>query len=315
MTQHRPEQPSSPTHLKRAPRHVTVAATQFACGWDRQQNIDHAEALVRQAARDGAQVILLQELFETPYFCIEQDSRHLRLATTPAQNPAIARMREVAQELQVVLPVSFFEHAGNAYFNSIAIVDADGSVLGIYRKAHIPNGAGYQEKTYFSPGDTGFRVWNTRYGRLGVGICWDQWFPETARVMALMGAEMLLYPTAIGSEPPPALPVNSRAHWQRTQQGHAAANLMPLIASNRHGVERSLQDPDNLHLRFYGSSFIADATGALVAEAPEEADAVLLAQFDLAELAELRDNWFVFRDRRPDLYAPLLTLDGITPQP
>ena len=217
MTQHRPEQPSSPTHLKRAPRHVTVAATQFACGWDRQQNIDHAEALVRQAARDGAQVILLQELFETPYFCIEQDSRHLRLATTPAQNPAIARMREVAQELQVVLPVSFFEHAGNAYFNSIAIVDADGSVLGIYRKAHIPNGAGYQEKTYFSPGDTGFRVWNTRYGRLGVGICWDQWFPETAHVMALMGAEMLLYPTAIGSEPPPALPVHSRDHWQRTQ--------------------------------------------------------------------------------------------------
>jgi N-carbamoylputrescine amidase len=277
--------------------------------------MDRAEALVRQAARDGAQVILLQELFETPYFCIEQDSRHLRLATTLAANPAVQRMRAVARELDVVLPVSFFEHAGNAYFNSIAIVDADGSVLGVYRKAHIPNGAGYQEKTYFSPGDTGFRVWNTRHGRLGVGICWDQWFPEAARVMALMGAELLLYPTAIGSEPPPALPVNSRGHWQRTQQGHAAANLMPLIASNRHGVERSLQDPENLHLRFYGSSFIADATGALVAEAAEDQDAVLLAEFDLAELAELRDNWFVFRDRRPDLYAPLLTLDGITPQP
>jgi N-carbamoylputrescine amidase len=294
---------------------VTVAATQFACGWDRQQNIDRAEALVRQAARDGAQVILLQELFETPYFCIEQDSRHLRLATTLAENPAVARMCEVARELAVVLPVSFFERAGNACFNSIAIVDADGSVLGLYRKSHIPNGAGYQEKTYFAPGDTGFRVWNTRYGRLGVGICWDQWFPEAARVMALMGAEMLLYPTAIGSEPPPALPVNSRGHWQRTQQGHAAANLMPLIASNRHGVERSLQDPENLYLRFYGSSFIADATGALVAEAAEDQDAVLLAEFDLAELAELRDNWFVFRDRRPDLYAPLLTLDGITPPP
>jgi N-carbamoylputrescine amidase len=277
--------------------------------------MDRAEALVRQAARDGAQVILLQELFETPYFCIEQDSRHLRLATTLAANPAVQRMRAVARELDVVLPVSFFEHAGNAYFNSIAIVDADGSVLGVYRKAHIPNGAGYQEKTYFSPGDTGFRVWNTRHGRLGVGICWDQWFPEAARVMALMGAELLLYPTAIGSEPPPALPVNSRGHWQRTQQGHAAANLMPLIASNRHGVERSLQDPENLHLRFYGSSFIADATGALVAEALEDQDAVLLAEFDLAELAELRDNWFVFRDRRPDLYGPLLTLDGITPQP
>ncbi len=314
MTQHRPDQPTAPSHLARTPRRVTVAATQFACGWDRQQNMDRAEALVRQAARDGAQVILLQELFETPYFCIEQDSRHLRLATTLAENPAVERMRAVARELQVVLPVSFFERAGNAYFNSIAIVDADGVVLGIYRKAHIPNGAGYQEKTYFSPGDTGFRVWNTRYGRLGVGICWDQWFPEAARIMALKGAELLLYPTAIGSEPPPALPVNSRHHWQRTQQGHAAANLMPLIASNRHGLERSLQDPEGLYLRFYGSSFIADATGALLAEAPEQGDAVLLAEFDLAELAELRDNWFVFRDRRPDLYAPLLTLDGITPK-
>ncbi|MFO1504338.1 MAG: N-carbamoylputrescine amidase [Steroidobacteraceae bacterium] len=315
MSPHRPEPPSRPAHLDRSPRRVTVAATQFACGWDRQQNIDRAEALVRQAARDGAQVILLQELFETPYFCIEQDSRHLRLATTLAENPAVARMRKLARELSVVLPVSWFERAGNAYFNSIAIVDADGEVLGVYRKAHIPNGAGYQEKTYFSPGDTGFRVWTTRYGRLGAGICWDQWFPESARIMALMGAELLLYPTAIGSEPPPALPVNSRDHWRRTQQGHAAANLMPLVASNRHGVERSLQDPQNLHLRFYGSSFIADATGALVAEAAEDHDAVLLAEFDLAELAELRDNWFVFRDRRPDLYGPLLTLDGGIPQP
>ena len=314
MTQHTPARASRPAHLSRSPRFVTVAATQFACGWDRQQNIERAEALVRRAAGEGAQVVLLQELFETPYFCIEQDSRHLRLATTLAENPAVARMRELARELAVVLPVSFFERAGNAYFNSIAIVDADGSVLGIYRKAHIPNGAGYQEKTYFSPGDTGFRVWDTRYGRLGVGICWDQWFPEAARIMALQGAELLLYPTAIGSEPPPALPVNSRGHWQRTQQGHAAANLMPLIASNRHGVEKSLQDPENLYLRFYGSSFIADATGALVAEAPEEGDAVLLARFDLAEIAELRDNWFVFRDRRPDLYSPLLTLDGGAPQ-
>ena len=314
MTANRSE-PSAPVHLNRVPRRVIVAATQFACGWDRQQNIDQAESLVRQAAREGAQVILLQELFETPYFCIEQDSRHLRLASTLADNPAVSRLRQVARELSVVLPVSFFERAGNAYFNSIAIVDADGSVLGVYRKAHIPNGAGYQEKTYFSPGDTGFRVWHTRFGCLGVGICWDQWFPEAARIMALQGAELLLYPTAIGSEPPPALPVNSRDHWQRTQQGHAAANLMPLIASNRHGLERSLQDPDNLYLRFYGSSFIADATGALVASAPEQGDAVLLAEFDLAAIAELRDNWFVFRDRRPDLYAPLLTLDGRTPQP
>ncbi|MGC4028079.1 MAG: N-carbamoylputrescine amidase [Steroidobacteraceae bacterium] len=301
---------NAPAHLQRTARCVTVAATQFACGWDRDENIARADALVRRAAHGGAQVILLQELFETPYFCIEQDSRHLRLATTLQENPAVAHMVRLARELGVVLPVSFFERAGQAYFNSIAIVDADGEVLGVYRKAHIPNGAGYQEKTYFSPGDTGFRVWNTRFGRLGVGICWDQWFPECARVMALQGAELLLYPTAIGSEPPPALPVHSRDHWQRTQQGHAAANLMPLVASNRIGVERSLQDPEGLFIRFYGSSFIADPMGAKRAEAGEEEEAVLLAEFDLAEIAEMRDNWFVFRDRRPELYAPLLTLDG-----
>jgi N-carbamoylputrescine amidase len=287
-----------------------VAATQFACGWDRDANIDRAEVLVRQAARDGAQIILLQELFETPYFCIEQDSRHLRLATSLAQNPAILRMASLARELDVVLPVSFFEHAGQAYFNSVAIIDADGQVLGSYRKAHIPNGPGYQEKTYFCPGDTGFRVWQTRFGRIGVGICWDQWFPECARAMALMGAELLLYPTAIGSEPPPAQPVHSRDHWQRTQQGHAAANLVPLIASNRIGLERSLQSPEDLYIRFYGSSFIADAQGKKIAEADEESECVVLAQFDLAAIAELRDNWFVFRDRRPELYGALTSLDG-----
>jgi N-carbamoylputrescine amidase len=287
-----------------------VAATQFACSWDLDANLAQAEALVRRAAGDGAQVILLQELFETPYFCIEQDSRHLRLATTLQENRAVAVMTRLARELGVVLPVSFFERSGQACFNSVAIVDADGEVLGIYRKAHIPNGVGYQEKTYFSPGDTGFRVWGTRFGRIGVGICWDQWFPECARVMALQGAELLMYPTAIGTEPPPALPVNSRDHWQRTQQGHAAANLIPLLASNRYGVERSLQQPDELFIRFYGSSFIADQLGAKVAEAGEEGDAILLAEFDLAAAAELRDNWFVFRDRRPDLYGPLLTLDG-----
>jgi N-carbamoylputrescine amidase len=289
---------------------VTVAATQFACSWDLDANLAQAEALVRRAARDGAQVILLQELFETPYFCIEQDSRHLRLATTLQENRAVAVMTRLARELGVVLPVSFFERSGQACFNSVAVVDADGEVLGLYRKAHIPNGVGYQEKTYFSPGDTGFRVWNTRFGRIGVGICWDQWFPECARVMALQGAELLMYPTAIGTEPPPALPVNSRDHWQRTQQGHAAANLIPLLASNRYGVERSLQQPDDLYIRFYGSSFIADQLGAKVAEAGEDGQAILLAEFDLAAAAELRDNWFVFRDRRPDLYGPLLSLDG-----
>ncbi len=299
-----------PAHLRRTPRHVTVAATQFACDWNVQENIARAEALVRRAAADGAQVILPQELFETPYFCIEQDSRHLRLATTLAENPAVQRMSVVARELGVVLPVSFFERAGTACFNTVAMVDADGSVLGTYRKAHIPNGPGYQEKTYFAPGDTGFRVWDTRFGRIGVGICWDQWFPESARAMALMGAELLLYPTAIGSEPPPAQPVLSRDHWQRAQQGHAASNLVPLIASNRIGIERSLQSPEELYIRFYGSSFIADAQGAKLAEAGEEQQAVLLAQFDLAQLAEQRDNWFVFRDRRPELYGALVTLDG-----
>ena len=298
------------SHLHSAARPLTVAVTQFSCGWDRAANIDRAEELLREAARAGAQVVLLPELFETPYFCIEQDTRHLRLATSLNDNPAVQRFARVAAELGVVVPVSFFERAGQAYFNTVALIDADGAVLGSYRKSHIPNGPGYQEKTYFSPGDTGFRVWQTRYGRLGVGICWDQWFPECARAMALQGAELLLYPTAIGSEPPPALPVLSRDHWQRTQQGHAAANLMPLLAANRHGLERSLQDPQQLYINFYGSSFIADATGALVAQAPQEVDAVLLAQFDLAAIAQLRDNWFVFRDRRPDLYGALLTLDG-----
>jgi N-carbamoylputrescine amidase len=300
-----------PGHLFQRPRKVTVAATQFACAWDIDANVDRAEKLVRRAAQDGAQVILPQELFETPYFCIEQDSRHLRLATSLQDNRAVTRMVQLARELNVVLPVSFFEHAGHAYFNTVAVIDAGGEVLGTYRKAHIPNGPGYQEKTYFSPGDTGFRVWDTKFGRLGVGICWDQWFPECARAMALMGAELLLYPTAIGSEPPPALPVHSRDHWQRTQQGHAAANLTPLIASNRIGTERSLQSPDELYIRFYGSSFIADAQGAKVAEANEEDETVLTAEFDLSAAAELRDNWFVFRDRRPELYGALTSLDGV----
>ena len=301
---------SQPAHLNRGKREVTVAAMQFACGWDIDRNIATAERLVRDAAKRGAQIILIQELFETPYFCIEQDSRHLRVATSVTDNRAIRHFAPIARELGVVLPISFFEKANNSYFNSIAILDADGSNLGVYRKAHIPNGPGYQEKNYFSPGDTGFKVWDTKYARIGVAICWDQWFPACARAMALMGAELLLYPTAIGSEPPPALPVNSRDHWQRTQQGHAAANLTPVIVSNRIGTERALQNPDQVYIRFYGSSFIADATGAKVAEADEEHEAVLTAKFDLAEIAELRNNWFVFRDRRPDLYGALTTYDG-----
>jgi N-carbamoylputrescine amidase len=288
-----------PEHFKRASRPVTVAALQMACGWDAAANLAKAEQLVREAAARGAQIILLPELFETPYFCIEQDVRHLNLARGVAESPAVRHFSAIAQELSVVLPISFFERAGPAFFNSIAILDADGTHLGTYRKSHIPNGPGYQEKNYFSPGNTGFKVWPTRFGRIGVGICWDQWFPETARSMALLGAELLFFPTAIGTEPPPALAVNSREHWQRTQQGHAAANLMPLVAANRYGLERSLQDPQGLFIRFYGSSFIADATGAKLVEAPGEGDAVLTATFDLEEIAQLRNNWFVFRARRP----------------
>jgi N-carbamoylputrescine amidase len=301
---------TEPEHFRRNPRQVTVAAIQMSCDWDAAGNIAKAHTLVREAAARGAQIILLPELFEAPYFCIEQDNRHLNLACTVDENRAVRHFSNVARELGVVLPISFFERAGPVFFNSIAIIDADGRNLGLYRKSHIPNGPGYQEKTYFSPGDTGFKVWDTRFGRLGVGICWDQWFPETARSMALMGAELLLFPTAIGSEPPPAVPVNSRDHWQRTQQGHAAANLMPLIASNRYGLEKSLQDPEGLYIRFYGSSFIADSMGAKVAEAGEDGDAVLTATFDLEALAQMRNNWFVFRDRRPDLYGNLVTLDG-----
>ena len=301
-----------PAHLAATPRPVRVAAIQMSCGWDAAANIAAAETLVREAAGRGAQIILVSVLFETPYFCIEQDARHLRLASAVEDNRAVRHLSAVARELGVVLPISFFERAGAAYFNSIAVLDADGTRLGVYRKSHIPNGPGYQEKNYFSPGDTGFKVWNTRYARLGIGICWDQWFPEAARAMVLQGAELLLYPTAIGTEPPPALPVDSRAHWQRTQQGHAAANLTPLIAANRYGLERSLQDPEGLYIRFYGSSFITDALGAKIAEAGESGDAVLTADFDLDQTASLRDNWFVFRDRRPELYGALVTYDGRT---
>jgi N-carbamoylputrescine amidase len=299
---------------KPSSKKVTVAASQFACTWDRDANIARAEALVREAAGRGAQVILLQELFETPYFCIEQDARHFELATTATENAAIKHFRRIAKELGVVLPISFFERANQSFFNSVAILDADGEVLGIYRKSHIPNGPGYQEKQYFSPGDTGFKVWPTRFGRIGVGICWDQWFPECARSMALLGADLLFYPTAIGTEPPPAPAIDSRLHWQRTQQGHAAANVMPLIASNRYGVERSLQDPEKLFIRFYGSSFITDHTGDKVAEAGEAGEAVLTATFDLEDIAKQRASWGVFRDRRPDLYGALVSYDGADPR-
>jgi N-carbamoylputrescine amidase len=286
-------------------RKVKVAATQFACSTDADANVQKAEALVREAAAEGARIVLLQELFQTPYFCKDQRQELFALAHSVEGHPVIARMSRIAAELGVVLPVSFFERANNAYFNSLMMIDADGKTLGLYRKSHIPDGPGYQEKYYFNPGDTGFRVWSTRHAKIGVGICWDQWFPECARSMALQGAEILFYPTAIGSEPQnPRL--NSRDHWQRVMQGHAGANLMPLVASNRTGFEQG----ESCAIDFYGSSFIAGPQGEMVAEAGEDEEAVLTAEFDLEEIRLMRASWGLFRDRRPELYTPLLTLDG-----
>jgi len=277
----------------------------MACSWDRDANVARAEKLIRDAAARGANVVLIQELFETPYFCKDHQSRHFDLAKPLDGHPAVEHFRGLARELGVVLPVSVFEQAGNAFFNSVVVVDADGALLGSYRKSHIPEGPGYHEKFYFSPGDTGFKVFDTRYARLGVAICWDQWFPEAARSMVLMGAEILLYPTAIGSEPnDPQL--DSSAHWQRTMQGHAAANIVPVVASNRIGSEQG----EKYTMSFYGSSFIASPTGEIIAEADRVSETVLTASFDLDEVRRYRQAWGVYRDRRPDLYYPILSLDG-----
>jgi N-carbamoylputrescine amidase len=284
---------------------VTVAATQMACSWDRSANMARAEKLIREAARRGAQVILIQELFETPYFCMDHASRHFGLAQPLEGHPAVEHFRALARELDVVLPVSVFERYNNAFYNSVVMVDAGGAVLGSYRKSHIPEGTGYHEKFYFSPGDTGFKVFDTKFAKLGVAICWDQWFPEAARSMALMDAEILLYPTAIGSEPQdPSL--DSSGHWQRTMQGHAAANVMPVVASNRVGTEQG----DKYTMTFYGSSFIASHTGEIVAQADRSSESVLTAAFDLEAMRRYRQAWGVFRDRRPDLYHSILSLDG-----
>ena len=284
---------------------MTVAAIQMSMADDVATNVATAERLVRAAAKQGAQIILIPELFESHYFCKDQRVEDLERARPIDDHPTIAHFQKVAQELSVVLPISVFERSNNVLFNTVAIVDADGSMLGIYRKSHIPDGPGYTEKYYFSPGDTGFRVWETMHGVIGVGICWDQWFPETARSMALLGAEVLLYPTAIGSEPPnPSW--DSSGHWQRVMQGHAGANVMPLVAANRTGLEVGV----NNEITFYGSSFIADATGAKVAEANREEETVLIASFDREQLRTMRNAWGLFRDRRPELYFPLVTLDG-----
>jgi N-carbamoylputrescine amidase len=284
-------------------RTVTVAAIQCPLGGSRADNLARVEKHVRDAAARGARVILPPELFEGPYFCREEKPEWFAEARALADDEAVARMREVARELGVVIPVSFFEKAGQAYYNSVAIVDADGAILGVYRKSHIPDGPGYEEKFYFRPGDTGFRVWRTRHGALGVGICWDQWFPESARAMMLLGAELLLYPTAIGSEPhEPGL--DTRDPWQRAMIGHAVSNVVPVVAANRTGTEEGQ--------RFYGSSFIADHRGDKVAELGRDDEGVILASFDLDALSRTRASWGFFRDRRPDLYDVLTTGDGST---
>lgn len=285
-------------------RKVKTAAVQMRCEKQVQDNIAHAEELVRKAAAEGAQIILLPELFERPYFCQERRYEYYQYAKPVMENEAVCRFRQVAQELSVVLPVSFYERDRNLLFNSVAVLDADGSILGIYRKTHIPDDHYYQEKFYFTPGDTGFRVFETRYGTIGVGICWDQWFPETARFMAVKGAELLYYPTAIGSEP--ILSVDSMPHWRRVMQGHAAANLMPVIAANRIGTETVEPCPENGNqksaLRFYGSSFITDGTGEIAVSMDRDSEGVIASEFDLDELMEERLSWGLFRDRRPEMY-------------
>jgi len=286
---------------------VVVAAIQMKMPtWDRGANVATAQAHVRAAAAQGAQVVVLPELFELPYFCTEQDGAHFKHARPLEGNPTIAAFSQLAAELGVVIPVSFFEKAGQVFFNTVAMVDADGRVLGIYRKTHIPDGPGYCEKYYFTPGDTGYRVWDTRFGRLGVGICWDQWFPECARAMALQGADLLLYPTAIGSEPQDPT-IDSARHWQTVMQGHAAANMVPVVAANRSGTEKGR----DFCQTYYGSSFIANGSGTMVQQAGRDEECVLTARFDLDALALRRCQWGLFRDRRPQTYGALATSDGI----
>jgi len=286
-------------------REVTVAATQMACSNETDKNVSNAEKLIRQAASKGAQIILIQELFESQYFCMDQKEELFELSKPFENHPTIKKFSELAKELKVVLPVSFFEKANRAHYNSVAIVDADGSILGKYRKSHIPDGPGYQEKFYFNPGDTGFKVWNTKYAKIGVGICWDQWFPEAARSMVLSGAELLLYPTAIGGEPEDD-GFDSSDMWQRAMIGHSASNQIPVIASNRIGTEKGI-DIENY---FYGRSFVTNHVGDKIAEGSRDKEEVLIGKLNLSEAETLRNVWGVFRDRRPELYKGLLNLDG-----
>ena len=282
---------------------MKVAITQFKMSWNIDKNLAKAEQMVRKAAQKGAQVILLPELFKTPYFCQRENYEYFDLAEELDSSTTISRFQKLAKELNVVLPLSFFEKAGNVHFNSLVMIDADGKNLGLYRKSHIPTGECYEEKFYFSPGDTGFKVFKTKYGRVGVGICWDQWFPEVARSLALMGAQLIVYPTAIGTEP--VLPKDSKDHWQNTMRGHAAANIVPVLASNRIGTESDKESS----MTFFGSSFIADEDGNTVIELSRNEEDVAVAEFDLAKIDKKRIAWGVFRDRRPDLYHSITKFD------
>ena len=288
-------------------RKVTVAAVQMSVPESREKSIEKAERLVREAASKGANVILLPELFETKYFCQERRYEYYGLAMPLNENPAVKRFCEVSRELGVVLPVSFYERDVNVFYNTVAVID-NGEILGIYRKTHIPDDHFYQEKFYFTPGNTGFKVWNTSHGVIGVGICWDQWFPETARCMAAMGAELLFYPTAIGAEP--ILEVDSMPHWRRCMQGHAAANVVPVIAANRVGTEAVTPCEENSNqqseLTFYGSSFITDETGDILESADRRSDCVIMRTFDLDDIRDMRYSWGLFRDRRPEMYSELI---------
>lgn len=275
---------------------VKIAAVQMTMDLNKQENVDKAESLVREAAAKGAQIILLPELFEGLYFCKDMDKKYFSWAQEREGHPLIKHFSTLAKELKVVLPLSYFEKDGECYFNSLVVIDADGEVLENYRKTHIPDGPGYEEKFYFQPGDTGFKVWETKYARIGIGICWDQWFPETARSFALMGAELIFYPTAIGSEP--EIHVDSKAHWQRVQQGHAAANTIPVIAANRVGVEEG----ESCSLTFYGASFMTDYTGEKTAEASRENEEIIYSEYDLEENQRQREYWALFKDRRPEMY-------------
>ena len=280
------------------------ALAQFSMSAVYEDNIEKADRMIEKAAKESAALLLLPELFENLYFCQVEDYDKFALAENAKDSKTLRHFQEMAKKYHIVLPLSFFEKSGPAYFNSLAMIDADGTILGIYRKSHIPTGECYEEKFYFSPGDTGFKVFKTAAGMVGCAICWDQWFPEAARIMALHGAEILLYPSAIGSEP--ILPKDSKVHWQNTMRGHAAANIMPLVASNRVGVEKAGKSS----MKFFGSSFIADQHGEKVAELGREDEDILLASFDLETINKERVDWGVFRDRRVDLYGDILKFSG-----